>query len=221
MRFLDDYSQIWSNLLPMAELKEELSMTLVDLNVKLQEQHLKNPKGYTQAKNAAMATMNHRAIRLALKLKSYAKRTNNPVLKQMVDFSESELEIGSDIEKINRCRFIAETATQHLTQLTAYLVTDLEIDALTEAIGIAAPITAQRDSLTGERRSVTGTIQELFEKAQGQITDIDDLVKCLVSEENSNFISGYFSVRRINNRRGSSSKKEAIEMDMHKEERRA
>ena len=207
LQYLDENSGIWNNVTPVADKQAQLKMIVNSVNSKSEEQQEKSTNGYTAAKNAAVNAMVNLAYKMALKVKGYAKKTDDEVTLQSVDFSMSELENGPSTEVINRCRIIATTAQKKLAGLADYKVTASDVTALQDAINNAVPKKAERDAVGAARRGVTLTLPSLFSQARKEVSDLDDLIEGLI-EDNEDFISGYFAVRRINDIPASKSKKE-------------
>jgi hypothetical protein len=207
--YLDTHSTIWTASTPIAEQLVALKATITEISEKGLVKQQKNPKGYTKAKHVALDSMMSLAHTLALRVKAYAKKESNEILLQKVSFTESTLKRGTATEIINRCTMIAAAATEHLPGLAAYKVTGAEVDALLLAVETAKPKTAERDTVTGERISIVAALVPLFTYAKEQAKDLDDLVEAMLGDEHKDFVTGYFALRRVNNRRGGQRRMEA------------
>jgi hypothetical protein len=202
LNYMNTYTDVWNDVELITEQHSTLNDTIALLGEKVLEQQQKDPAGYTKAKKEALNRVVSLAYIMALKLKSYAKATDNAVLLQKVQYSDSNLERGSESEVINRCSLIAAAAAEHLEQMTAYRLTEGSINELKGCITLVKAKIAERDVVTGERVSITSTLPQLFRQAQEQIANLDDLIRVLIDESKRDFISGYFAIRRVNNRRG-------------------
>ena len=208
LAYLDENIVIYMGIAPIVEQKTALAYTIDLIKTNSQNQQEKSPEGFTAAKNNAIETMINKAYKIALKVKSYAKKTGNAVLLKSVDFSMHDLESGSETEIINRCKIIANAADANIANLTNYKVVAQDVADLNTAITGAMPKAAQRDVVGSERHSITLNLPSLFSQAREQALDLDDLIEGLIDEESQEFIDGYFSVRRINDRRGGRSEKQ-------------
>jgi hypothetical protein len=161
-----------------------------------------NPAGYTKRKDAHMFEILEHAFQLSLKLRSYAKVTQDHVLQEAVDYSYTALERGPQQLVLQRCQRIAQHARDHLPELAAYRVTEEEVTALEQLLSMTEPMTPARNVILGSRKTATGNIPELIGQARKQLDTLDDLVEGIIDDET--FVSTYFNVRQVNERVGRS-----------------
>lgn len=82
-----------------------------------------------------MAQVVEQAFQLSLKLRSYAKVTNDHVLLQAVEHSFTTLGSGAGQLVMQRCQRIAQHARDYLTELALYQVTEEEALSIKNGIG--------------------------------------------------------------------------------------
>ncbi|HEY0612040.1 MAG TPA: hypothetical protein VGD35_20345 [Chitinophaga sp.] len=144
------------------------------------------------------------AFQLSLKLRSYAKVSNDHVLLQAVDHSFTALGGGANQLVMQRCQRIAQHARDHLADLAAYQVTEEEVASLEQLLTTTEPMTPARNVILGARKTATDSIPELIGQARQQLDVLDDLIEAIVND--AVFVSTYFNVRQINERVGRSAK---------------
>jgi hypothetical protein len=156
--------------------------------------------GYTQDKDGQMQNMCDLTYALLLKIRSYAKITNNKPLLYAINYSESEIRRGAEVQIINRCQTIHNKGQEYLADLADFLVSQENLTELQRAIDTVKPLSAQRDVIASERVTATANIPLLIDGARTELDKLDDLIEGLVADKN--FKQTYKQVRQIIDRGG-------------------
>jgi hypothetical protein len=156
--------------------------------------------GYTKDRNGQLHAMCDLAYGLLLKIRSYARISNNQVLLHAIDYSESHLRRGRETEVINRCQMIHDKGQEHQAALADFMVTPDVLAHLHTAIQNFSPLSAKRDIVLGERATATANIPSLIESVRNELLTLDDLIEGLVRDKD--FVTTYIQVRQIIDRTG-------------------
>lgn len=157
----------------------------------------KNPKGFTQDKDAQLEIMCGLTYQMLIKIRPYARKTKNNVLLQAVDHSMSDLKSGTTEATINRCQLVHDKGIEFLAALSPYQVTTEGLTELKAAIEKFKPMIAQRNNIGDERAAATQNLPNLFAQAREHLQSLDDLVESMIADQD--FINTYFQARRITN----------------------
>lgn len=201
---LDKFPATWNQLAPITPVVDDLRKAVTDILNQSQLQATHETVGYTKRKDAHMAQVVEQAFQLSLKLRSYAKVTNNHVLLQAVAHSFTTLGSGAGQLVMQRCQRIAQHARDHLTELAPYQVTEEEVASLEQLLTTTEPMTPAKNVILGARKTATDSIPQLIGECRKQLDVLDDLVEAMVND--AAFVSTYFNVRQVNERVGRSSK---------------
>lgn len=192
---LDRNAAIWeenSLILAEVELFRNVAQTISNEGFKQTE---KNPKGFTQDKDAQLELMCELTYELVIKIRPYARKIKNNVLLQAVDHSISDLKKGSAEAIINRCQLIHDKGQEFLAALSAYQVTAEGLAEVKASIEKFKPMIAHRNSIGDERAAATQNLPLLFSQAREHLQSLDDLIESQVG--NKDFVNSYFQSRRI------------------------
>jgi len=192
---LDSRPSLWNTSAPLTKVIFSLRTFVVTLHQQSLTQAERITVGYTQDKDGQMQNMCDLAYSLLLKIRSYAKINNNKALLYAINYSESEIRRGPEIQIINRCQTIHNKGEEYMADLTDFLVTDQQLTELQKAINGVKPLSAQRDAIASERATVTANISLLIEGARAEIDKLDDLIEGLILDKN--FINTYRQARQI------------------------
>ncbi|QHT67102.1 hypothetical protein GXP67_10795 [Rhodocytophaga rosea] len=192
---LDTRPTLWNTSAPLTKVIFSLRTFVAALHQQSLTQAERTTVGYTQDKDGQMQHMCDLAYALLLKIRSYAKINNNKALLYAINYSESEIRRGPEIQIINRCQTIHNKGKEHFSDLKDFLVTEENLTELQEAIDTLKPLSAQRDSIASERVTATANISLLLEGARTEIDKLDDLIEGLIKDKN--FVNTYKQARQI------------------------
>lgn len=199
---LDQFPATWNQLAPVTPIVDNLRKTVTDLLTQSQLQEQNQTAGHTKNKDAHFYKMLEHAYQLSLKIRAYAKLTQNNVLLHDVNYSYSAMEAGAEQLVLQRCERIAQHARAKLSELTAYQVTEADVATLEQLLKEAQPLTSARNVIAGARKTATSSIPELIAFARQQLDVLDDLVEGLITDQT--FTSTYFNLRQVYDRVGRS-----------------
>lgn len=192
---LDARPSLWNASAPLTKVVFTFRTFVVALNQQSLTQAERITVGYTQDKDGQMQAMCDLAYGLLLKVRSYAKITNNKALLYAINYSESDIRRGPEVQIITRCQAIHNKGQEYLADLTDFLVTAKNLTELQNAINAVKPLSAQRDVIAGERVTATANIPLLIDGARAEVDKLNDLVEGLIADKN--FVNTYRQVRQI------------------------
>ncbi len=187
----------WESIPPVNNVMTNLSGLVNTVSTVDKSRNSLKTEGLTADKNQVFETMCQRALKLASKMKAYAKINSNNALLVAVDYTPTSLEAGSESATLTRCENILEKAREFAGSLAEYQVNDADLTALETSINDFKPLTAGRDLVADERVAKTTKISETLMKIRAQLDILDDLVEGIFDEE---FIDVYESARQITDR---------------------
>ena len=158
-------------------------------------------KGITGEINAGVNAAIDLAYVMAKRIALFAKKSNNLVLLNEVNFAKSELDDGTFKDITDRLDLISKRGNDNLAALGIYKVKKEDINALNAAIDAVRPKPADRKSTTAEHVEGNATVKLVLKEILKKMNDeLDDEIEVLC--DNKEFIAGYFAVRRTDDRRG-------------------
>lgn len=199
---LDSKPVVWNVFSPIVNVVHTFRSLVHDLHQQNMTQAERSTVGYTKDRNGQLQAMCDLAYNILLKIRSYARISNNQVLLHAIDYSESHLRRGRETEVINRCQLVHDKGQEYLTSLSDYMVTPQMLTQLQSAIHTFSPLSAKRDIILGERVTATANIPSLIENVRKELLTLDDLIAGLVTDKN--FVTTYWQVRQIIDRGGRS-----------------
>lgn len=199
---LDTRPSLWNTSAPLTKVIFSLRTFVVALHQQSLTQAERTTVGYTQDKDGQMQHMCDLAYAMLLKIRSYAKISNNKALLYAINYSESEIRRGAETQIINRCQTIHNKGQEHLADLADFLVTKKDLSELQNTIDAVKPLSAQRDAIANERVTATANISMLIDGARAELDKLDDLIEGLIKDKN--FINTYRQSRQIIDRGASS-----------------
>ncbi|MDR0732440.1 MAG: hypothetical protein LBF08_00035 [Dysgonamonadaceae bacterium] len=206
LEHFDENVSAWTGISVVSAGVTALKGTVANITAAATKQEESNPVGYTAAKEDARDGLEHFVYQTALRLRVYAKITNNDVLLETVHFSRSALDHLRINDLLTRSRVILDACVANLSHLGDYQVTQDTVDDLQQRIDQTAQLYAQRDTVVDQRMEATAHLQKLFAQARKQLKTLDDLVEGYV--EDDAFVATYFNARRIHDLRGRKMKPE-------------
>jgi len=146
---------------------------------------------------------------LALKLKAYAKKSGNEILKKTIDLSLNSLDANTDQQLLNLCRTIHSKGVEFKTATAAYKITDVVLTDLQTLIDAYKPLSANGDAIADQHSRATDQLEQLFTQARSILDLLDDEVEALI--EDDIFVISYHEARKITDRKRRSENK-AVEV---------
>lgn len=192
---------IWTSIPVMKTNVEKLKATEAQLAEADKLQHEKNPQGVTSQKDIQFTKMTKAGYKLSCKLTSYALEINDQALLQLVNFTITQMEEGTENDVVTRCQIIADKAQLLLPKLADYKVTAAEIESFQEDIDLFKTMPPERNLVTNVRKAVVKSIPEIIDDARAILEKLDNNVDGFIDDET--FVNEYHSIRMINSRRGS------------------
>lgn len=190
---------IWNTSVAVSESFATFQTLLSQIENTALMQEENKTSGYTSDKNQQKMVLAEKAYSIVLKLRAFAKRSKNEVLKNAVDISLSSLQRHPDQSLLNQCQIIHDKGKQHQIAAAAYNITDADLAGLQTLIDGFKPLTGIRD-LVGDQFSVaTDGLDSLFGQARETLDILDDEVEALIQD--ANFISAYQESRKTTDRR--------------------
>ncbi|MDO1444887.1 hypothetical protein Q0590_01425 [Rhodocytophaga aerolata] len=148
---------------------------------------------YMQDKDGHMLAMSDMSLAILLKVRAYAKASNNKALLYAINYSENELRTGSEIHIVKRCQTIYNKAKDHLAELTKYGVTEERLSQLQHAINTVRPMITHRNAVANKKLAAMVNVPLLIEEARAELEKLDELVKTTIFDRR--YIKMYMQLR--------------------------
>jgi hypothetical protein len=193
LSFMDAKPAVWNSITPITK---SVFMLRTYVTALIQQSYLQPNHVsaiYTPDKDGQMRIMCDMALALLLKIRTYAKATNNKTLLYTINYSDNELRSGSVLHIIKRCQTIYNKAKEHITDLARYQVTDESLAQFQEAIDTVRPLITHRNAVASKRVAALVNVPLLIEEARAELEQLDELVKTTVFDKI--YIKNYLQVR--------------------------
>ena len=164
-----------------------------DLQVK-QEADL---KGITENKNNKESVLINSSLTISKPMVAFANVTNNPQLRQEVDYTESDLLRSSDSDLETRCTLIKERADTHALALVTYGVTAPMIASLGTALTDYHAVISGPRSAEAVKKQQTAEIELLFKATDHILKGQLDQLIILFETSSPEFYGSYKNARII------------------------
>jgi hypothetical protein len=102
IRHFDDNSGVWNEKPLVVNGVNSLKTTVEAVNAAATKQKNSSPTGHTAAKERARDELENFVYRTAVRLRSYARSTNNDVLMAKLNFSQSTLDRMKSVKSNNK-----------------------------------------------------------------------------------------------------------------------
>ncbi len=168
---------------------------LGQIKVLSEEQQFKS-LGLIRNKNELKQKLAVIAFDVAKKIKAYARFTNNNVLYDEVDFSESDLKYANDEELREYAKGIYNRAQDNLAELEPYGIT---ADTQTDFLNVLTEYTTAVSKIKMSRvlgKQQTMLLAKIFKDTDAALDDIDAIVEIIKLKE-PKFYNGYKLARKI------------------------
>jgi hypothetical protein len=189
----DKNEPLWKTNVPVSTCVNNIKAYNSGIDNAAFDQENKTTNGLTANKKQALDLAIAIALSIILKLRPFAKRTNNMELLKDIDIAPTNFKQVKEEITVNLCLKIAQRARQYLPEMATYTLTENEITALETAIEPFGKITEKRDLTQGERVSATAQIEKLTHLILQELDILDDLVKSQITDEG--FKTTYFNLR--------------------------
>lgn len=192
----DTHNSVWAGTPAFVTAKAAFD-DVIDGISKARQKQEKETKGVTEDKGQAKEAAIVKAVSVAAATFAYASVTNNNTLKQLVNYSPTELRQSRDTILSDRLRVILNAANDHAAALVDYGIqsTDLtELDTLVTAYEdiLGAPRTA-----IGERSTARQELEALFDTGDGILKEQLDKLMEIYRPTALAFYNQYKSARVI------------------------
>lgn len=151
--------------------------------------------GYTVSKNNLFDSITHQTHKLVLKMRAYAKIKKDYVLLPLVDLSYSGLSRGIEIDAINRCQALVDTATSLMPKLANFKVTEPMLTAIRNEIKEYNKSMGSRSTAGTSVIVSGGEIDEEISSLRSHLDTLDSLIEGVIEDES--FIARYNDWRKI------------------------
>jgi hypothetical protein len=189
----------WNTSEPVAESYATFQNLLSQIESTALIQYSSKTEGYTSDKNSKKILLAEKAYSIVLKLRAYAKRSNNEVLKNAIDISLSGLKKLNEQNIISVCQIIHKKGLQHQTDAAVYKISDADLTELQTMIDSYKVLAGVRDAVGDQMSVATDGLDSLFGQARETLDILDDEVEALI--EDANFVAAYFEARKITDRK--------------------
>jgi hypothetical protein len=203
-RHLETNSNVWSNNPLIVGGVISLNETGEAIKAAATKQQNSNPTGHTVAKERARNELEELAYRASVRLRTYARLTNNDALAAKLNFSQSALDRMKHNDLLTFGRVVVAACEKHLPELANYQIDSNMVKELSQSIERTASLYTERDTVVDQRVEVTADLDKLFAVARNQLKVLDDLVDGYIDDEI--FIATYLNARRIHDLGGRKTK---------------
>lgn len=193
LSYLDAKPAMWNTIVPITK---SVFMFRSYVTALIQQTYLQPAKIsalYVQGKDGHMRIMSDIALSVLLKIRTYAKTSNDKALLYAINYSENELRSGSELHIIKRCQTIYNKAKEHIGALARYDVTEELLSQLQKAIHTVKPMITQRNAVASKKLSAMVNVPLLIEEARAELEKLDELIKTTIFDKR--FIKTYIQTR--------------------------
>lgn len=152
--------------------------------------------GFTVEKAVRKAEMIEYAMKVSKGVVAFALATNNPGLKELVDYSRTDLEGARDEIVSGMCQIVHDRANDNIAALADYNILPADLTKLQTRIGdygVVSQLPSQKEDV---RQSATELIPQLISEIKGVLKIMDAIVETM-KETQPEFHSEYFNSREI------------------------
>jgi hypothetical protein len=193
LNFMDAKPAMWKSIAPLAKSVFLFRTYVSALHQQSYLQHTQVSVVYGKDKDSQMRIMCDMALALLLKLRTYAKATNNKSLLYAINYSDNELLSGSVLHIIKRCQTICNKAKEHIAELGRYELTQENLAQLQNAIDTVRPQITDRNAVASKKIAAMVNVPLLIEEARAELDKLDNLVRTTIFDKS--YIKNYLQVR--------------------------
>jgi len=194
--FLRKEASALSSLMILAQLVTELENKLNEIDT-LKEQQAADITGLSKQKDAFRKTATQKAIEMCKALLAYAKITNNILLANEVNYTETDFRKASDNEVDTYLSVIYSAGLRYQSELQQYGVTPNKLPELKTAIDAFKAVIGTPKNGTIGRKQITDRLATLFADEMEIIDKVDLLIETL-KFSNPTLYTEYQDNRKIN-----------------------
>jgi len=195
----------WGGFVAFENVFNDFSAKLIALSHVIFEQG-KGTTGVRLTRDEEREETAKKAEKIVYALRLYALATGNTVLKEQLRFPPSSLEYGSSSETIQLIGVIVEAATLHAAALADYLVTQAEIDDLTQRhLDLQDAFGSVRSAIVNRSKN-TDLIDEQMRELSALLKDRLDPLVALLKDDHPDFATVYAKARSIVDYKGKKNK---------------
>jgi hypothetical protein len=195
--FFKNYLTTLTTALPaMADVIHDFDDILSQINEEAKKQG-KTVSGITDDKAEAKHELALLTAAVAGAIKAYSNRNALQELSAKVDFHQSEIEHGKDVDAINKARIVLEEAENILTALGTYNINQQKLQALSDAIAKFDALFGKRGSSKAGHTTTTQTLNLLFHTANNLLKHQADELMLMLKPDNPQLYAEYVNVRQI------------------------
>jgi hypothetical protein len=154
-------------------------------------------KGITENKNNKESALINSSLIVAKPMIAFANVTNDPQLRQEIDYSEDALKKSSDADLEARCTIIKERAATHAAALVTYGVTAPMIASLGTALTDYHAVISGPRSAEAVKKQQTEEIEILFKETDIILKGQLDQLITLFKTSHPDFYGAYKNARII------------------------
>jgi hypothetical protein len=180
---------------PIFELLEVKS-SLLDAASSLQIES--DTSGHFTNKNGRLENLIKRTYKMSRKLSLYAKLTNNQILLNDVDISESSFQKEGDDAVLSFCNLIVKRGREQLDATSVYGVTADELNGIEADVLAFKQLPATITLVNSDHKAATKNIKQAIADVRIVLDQLDDAFEGLLDDQA--FIDGWFDVRKIKGR---------------------
>lgn len=196
---LEKNRSVWQGIPAIVQLVTQITKQ-VGLLQKAVKKQTEKRKGIALDKGSSRQAMADQAVLVGGIVKAYANATENYQLEESVNYTVTNFTNGKDTLAKEQAEIIWDKATEYITQLADYGLTQADLDDLDNSIEEYADLVSSPRVGITDRKESTGSIRQL-------ITQIDNLFKkqldlLLVRYKSTAFYPTYQAARIIVDQRG-------------------
>jgi len=154
--------------------------------------------GHFSNKNVRIENLIKRSYKMSRKLSLYAKLTNNTILLNDVDISESSFQKEGDDVVLSFCNLIVKRGREYLDVTTSFGVIADELNGIEADITAFKHLPATITLVSSDHKTATKSIKQVISEIRIILDQLDDAFEGLIDD--LLFVDGWFDVRKIKGR---------------------
>ena len=192
----DNNHEVWKNYLPFVR-SYNAFVELIPLIEQNRDLQMIDISGVTEDKAAMRTNLVERAWFISQRLQSFASVTGNDSLLRSIKVSISTLNRSSDTSLIGRAIIIHQKASENISSLEPYGVTQQHVDELEATTGHFTTTLSSIKDAQSARTTATSALKRLFSEASGILRQRLDIDAHYFKNINTDFYKQYITVRGI------------------------
>lgn len=165
-----------------------------------------DPKGHTITKTITFETIIHATYKLCRKMCVYARRKNDRILFQLVNYSENALRAGMEKSALSRCSAIVKKAESMTDVLAPFKITRDELSGIQNLMTVYNQQVDGRSTVKTSKQVSVKDISGQIKSLKDRFAILDDMIEGFI--DNDEMIDRYLASRIvINYGKGKTAKK--------------